>query len=117
MTTKRSVPAVFAFASTMILSLCFVPKAAAHLIEDDDVVDDGGLAAVDGGFAPGEVPPRTVPYEPPTSQPTATETPAPSDWYGQWQQWKANLTKTTGTSFELFLNPSDQFVVTGSGDN
>jgi carbohydrate-selective porin OprB len=116
MKTAKSIRAIFAAG---ILSLCIIPSAAAQVPENDGVMDDPAIAAIDGGFAPGEVPPRTIPYEPPASQPSVAEaiTPAPSDWYGQWQQWKADLAKKTGTSFELFLNPSDQFIVTGASDD
>ncbi|HEY7091046.1 MAG TPA: hypothetical protein VH518_23315, partial [Tepidisphaeraceae bacterium] len=102
-------------ATAVAVALSVTPVARGQNALPDD---DGALAGADAGFAPGEVPSRTVPYEPPATQPATQPGAAlaPSDWYGQWKSWKSQLEQKTGTSFELYINPSAQYVVTGPGD-
>lgn len=79
------------------------------------------LAGADGGFAPGEVPVPKLPYEQAATQPEVKSSGAGAsfDPYAMWLEWKSELEKKTGTSFELYINPSDQAVVDGpnSGTN
>jgi hypothetical protein len=76
------------------------------------VDDNGGTAAVDLSPAFGEPSPPAPPYQQP---PPLTTQPAPSDWYSQWLNLKKDLKDTTGTSFDLYLNPTDQAIVAGPG--
>jgi carbohydrate-selective porin OprB len=107
-------PALLAFAVGVSFLGAFCTIAFGQALPDDQ------LTSLDTGFAPGEVPPANVPYQP-TSQPstaapsTEPATIAPGDWYGRWQAWKDQVKNKYGTSFDLYVNPADQFVVTGPG--
>jgi len=83
---------------------------------DPDAVAQGqALAGADSGgagAAVGEVPLQKVPFQTPGAASAPLD---PSDFYGNWQQWKADLKKKTGTSFDLYINPSDQVILSGSG--
>ncbi|MBC7783474.1 MAG: carbohydrate porin [Burkholderiales bacterium] len=76
--------------------------------------DFEALAAVEMGFdGLGEPSPPNQPYEPVSEAPIA---PAPDDWYGQWQKWKAGVKDRWGTSFDFYFNPSDHYIVAGPND-
>ncbi|HEX3358798.1 MAG TPA: carbohydrate porin [Tepidisphaeraceae bacterium] len=97
------------------LTLAYTPIVRAQDAAPDDMgdvspVDADSLSAADTGFAAGEPGPRTQPYQ---VLPETPPPPTPGDWYSQWQNWKSDLQKKTGTSFELYLNPAEQIVASG----
>jgi porin len=85
---------------------------------DSLAVTDTGMIGGGGGFSRSEPSKPTPPYQPttaPSSQPSILTPPALGGWYEDWQALKAALKKETGTSFDLFLNPNDQAIVSGPG--
>lgn len=93
--------------------------ARAQSYDGDIGMVGDGMAASDTGFAYGEpskaTPPYYVPPAPGSPEAEATQT-TPGNWYQNWQAWKADLASKTGTTFDLYVNPSDQ-VYLGSSDS
>ncbi len=75
--------------------------------------DSDSIAAVDTGFALGEPSKATPPYKVPaaTTAPVFPTQPAPGNEYAAWEAWKAELKAKTGTSFDLYVNPTDQVIL------
>src|ERR1051326_8227898 len=106
-----------ALAAIFLLAAPPVARAQKAATDADPAADlpikGDALAGADGGFAPGEVPLQKVPFQQPATQSAEVPQPPANDPYGLWTHFKSDIEKKTGTTFELYFNPSDQAIVNG----